>query len=115
MGGSRIYIRVVRVALTSGETETLITNLFSSTMSAEALRELYALRCGVETAYRNIKDRLSLVRFSGKSKQSVLQDFFACMVFLNVACAFCAEADENRRRLDGQRELKYRYRANRSA
>jgi len=113
--GSRIYIRVVRVALTSGETETLITNLFSSTMSAGDLRELYALRWGVETAYRNIKDRLSLVRFSGKSKQTVLQDFFACMVFLNVACSFCAQADENRRRLDEQRELKYCYQSNRSA
>ena len=113
--GDRVFIRVVRVTLISGETETLVTNLFSSTMTAEDLRKIYALRWGVETAYRNIKDRLSLVRFSGKSRQTVLQDFFACMVFLNVACAFCAEADETRQRLDEQKALKHGYRANRSA
>ena len=113
--GERVYVRVVRVALSSGETETLVTNLFGSAMAADDLRELYALRWGVETAYRNIKDRLSLIRFSGKSKQIILQDFFACMTFLNIACAFCAEADEKRSELDESQNLKYSYRANRCA
>ena len=102
--GASVNIRVVRVILSSGETETLATNLFGSAMSVDDLRELYARRWGVETAYHNIKDRLSLIRFSGKSKQLILEDFFACMTFLNITCAFCAEADEKRSELDEEKE-----------
>lgn len=113
--GKTVYFRVVRIELSSGITETLVTNLSEYTMPPKALCELYAKRWGVETAFRNVKDRLSLIRFSGRSEQTVRQDFFACLTFFNIACAFCSQADQARLDDNADVELKYRYASNRSA
>lgn len=113
--GEKVYFRVVRIELSSGVTETLVTNLSDHSMPLQALCELYAKRWGVETVFRNLKDRLSLIRFSGHSKQTVLQDFFACVTFFNISCAFCALADQNRLENHADDCLKHKYVTNRCA
>jgi len=98
MGDSRVKlnggleVRVFRFTLPSGETETLLTNLFE--LPAEELPTLYALRWGVETAYFRFKRELCVEKFSGKTPNSIRQDFWASMVLLNSVAVFQSEADE---------------------
>jgi len=78
-------LRILKFRLSSGEIETLITNLPNNTISADDLKELYRLRWGVETAYRVLKSALQIENFTGTSQLVVKQDFFATVFLKNMA------------------------------
>ena len=64
--------------LDTGETEILVTTLIDEDLYiTEDLKELYNLRWGIETFYSIVKTRLALENFTGKSAESVKQDFYA--------------------------------------
>lgn len=73
-----LRVRFVRVRLSTGEYEVLVTSLLDETRwpTAEFL-ELYHQRWGVETFYALLKTRLGLENFSGLGPEAVRQDFFA--------------------------------------
>jgi hypothetical protein len=87
-----ISVRVFKFCLPSGEVETLVTDLFD--IPESLLPELYALRWGIETAYFIFKRELCVEKFSGKTPNSIRQDFWASMVLLNAVAVFQREADE---------------------
>jgi hypothetical protein len=87
-----LSIRVFKFELPSGEIETLATNL--SDLPQELLPELYSLRWGVETAYFRLKRQLCVENFSGKTPNTIRQDFWANMVLLNSVAVFQKEADD---------------------
>ena len=73
-----IEIRLVRIILSSGEVEVLATSLLDENeFSAEDFQYLYSLRWGVETFFSKIKGRLALENFTGKSVESIYQDFWS--------------------------------------
>lgn len=49
---------------------------------------------GIETAYFRFKRELCVEKFSGKTPNSIHQDFWASMVLLNAVAVFQREADE---------------------
>lgn len=87
-GGSKI--RVIKLTLPSGETETLITNLWK--LGEEHFAALYFLRWPVETKYDVVKNKLALENFSGLSENVILQDFWTCMLLANVVAVAKQEA-----------------------
>lgn len=73
-----IKLRLIRVALDSGETEILITSLLDTKQyPRQIFQELYHMRWPVEEDYKTIKCRIEIENFSGKSVLSVYQDFHA--------------------------------------
>lgn len=75
-----ITVRLVRVMLDTGEMEVLITSLLDEIEHpAEDFKSLYFLRWGSETFYDLIKNRLELENFTGKTVESVRQDFYAAI------------------------------------
>jgi hypothetical protein len=78
----RLTVRFVRVLLKTGKYEVLVTNLLDEQLyPTEDFKELYHLRWRCETFYGILKTRLNLEHFSGKTVESVYQDFYAT-VFL---------------------------------
>ncbi|MDR2476446.1 MAG: hypothetical protein LBD18_01500 [Treponema sp.] len=55
LGNSGLRVRAVRVPLSSGETETLVTNVGEEGIEYEAFAELYHKRWGIETKYQTVK------------------------------------------------------------
>jgi len=104
-----ISVRVYKFELPSGEIETLVTNLFE--LSDSLFPELYALRWGVETAYFCLKRELCVEKFSGKTPNSIRQDFWASMVLLNSVAVFQDEADRAVRERQEGKSVKYVNRA----
>lgn len=109
---SGVKVRCVRFPLDSGETETLVTSDWN--MSVEELKRLYFRRWASEKEYLTIKNRLELENFTGKTENSVLQDFWAtmCADQLLWLCEFEVNpliADD---RVD--KDNKYQYKMNRS-
>ncbi len=87
-----LSVRVYKFELPSGDIETLITNLFD--LPSSSLPELYGLRWGVEVAYFRLKRELCVEKFSGKTPNSIRQDFWASMAVLNAVAVFQQNADE---------------------
>jgi hypothetical protein len=86
-------VRAVKVALPSGEMETLFTNLAESEFKTEEFLSLYHLRWGVEGRYNFLKNKLDIESFSGRSLHTVLQDFWAAMFLSNMAAGAKRDAD----------------------
>lgn len=75
---TQITVRLIRMVLSTGEVEVLVTSLLDQTQYPTSLfKDLYYQRWGVETFYSTLKGRLTLENFTGKSAEAVKQDFFA--------------------------------------
>jgi hypothetical protein len=76
----RLRVRFVRVRLSTGEYEVLVTSLLDeAAWPAADFLDLYHQRWGVETFYGRLKTRLSLENFSGLGAEAVRQDFFSAV------------------------------------
>lgn len=105
-----IKVRLVRITLNTGETEVLITTLFNE--SVEEINYLYGKRWGIETYFNRLKNIFELERFSGKSINSIEQDFFSILFLTNFESILVREANE-----EIKEDLKYRdydYKVNRN-
>ena len=77
---SPLAVRFVKVTLATGEVEVLATSLLDvEKYPTELFRELYWMRWGVEGLYGILKTRLELENFSGKSVESIRQEFHAAI------------------------------------
>jgi hypothetical protein len=110
----KYHVRVLKVKLNTGETETLLTSLNQKQLPICNAGALYFKRWKVETAYDNLKSKLELENFSGKTKISVLQDFYATMYLCNISAFAAEEADEQVSFSDKDKDLKYERKASRT-
>lgn len=78
-----MQIRFVRFQLSEGNYEVLATSLTEPTFGIDDLKELYALRWGIETGFRELKHVLGLAAFHSKKENSVLQEVFARLIMYN--------------------------------
>lgn len=107
-----IDVRVVKFKLSSGETETLITNLRGKRYNEAAFKELYFMRWPVETKYNELKNKMEIENFSGRTETAVKQDFYATMYLSNIAAVFYWEAQEKVIEERQDKENKYEYHVN---
>jgi hypothetical protein len=102
-------VRVVKLVLSSGETEVLITNLGRKSFKTSDFRALYHMRWGIETKYNTLKNKLDIENFSGKTIVTVLQDFYAILFLSNFSASIKVEADELIREDNAGKCLKHEY------
>jgi len=108
---SPIQLRVIRVELEGGETEILITSLMDEELYPhEIFKELYHLRWTVEENYKTAKCRIEIENFSGKSVESVYQDFHAKVFAMNLTAAITHPAQDII--AEESKQKKYAYRIN---
>ncbi len=84
-------LRIVRFQLDSGVFETIATSL-PNTFTLEDIRELYHLRWGVESSFRDLKYTMGLVNLHGKSDCFAEQEMYAAMTMFNFTSRIASEA-----------------------
>ena len=90
-----LKVRLVKVPLSSGETEILATSLIDQKeYPTEDFKELYNKRWRVETFFDKLKNRLSVENFTGKTAESVKQDFYSTICISNVETIMTEDIDE---------------------
>ena len=90
-----IKVRFVRVKLSTGEYEVLVTNLIDEDeFLTEEFLEIYNLRWGIECFYDVIKNRLNLENFTGKTALSVKQDFYSTIYLCGVETILTSDINE---------------------
>lgn len=82
--GKQLLLRVVKFLLPSGEIETLITNLFDKRMGTKAFMQLYFKRWPIETKYGELKHKLEIENFSGRTKDAIFQDYYITAFLSNM-------------------------------
>lgn len=78
-----LQYRIVRVRISEDLLETLVTNLPSDQYPPDKLKDLYALRWGIETSFRSLKYTVGLLSFHSKKAECILQEVFASLVIYN--------------------------------
>jgi hypothetical protein len=101
-------VRVIKLELDSGETESLITDLTEDF----DFKALYFMRWGVEKAYDVVKNALQIENFSGRTETAIRQDFYIHMLAANNLALAYWEAQEKMESERKDTECKYEYKIN---
>ncbi len=107
--------RLVKIVLSTGETEILATSLLDSVkFDSTFLKETYGLRWGIEVNYGHLKNHIELGNFTGYSVQAVRQDFFANILLANIQALLVRDAQEELNMKNEDKKLKYEYKINKN-
>lgn len=98
-----LSFRVVRFKITENTYETIITNLDQGAFSPERLKEMYHMRWGIETSFRELKYAIGLVNFHSKKMEYIVQEIFAKLTMYN----FCEMITLNVMISENKRKHKY--------
>lgn len=78
-----ISFRIVRFKISEDSYECIITNLEKEQFPSNKLKELYHLRWGIETSFRELKYAVGLTNFHAKKVTYITQEIFARMIMYN--------------------------------
>lgn len=91
----KITCRLIRVELDTGEIEILCTTLTDTEIHPhQEFKELYHLRWNEEEAYKLLKNRAEVERFTGKTAKAVKQDFLAKVFLMSLMAAYAHPIEE---------------------
>lgn len=108
-----IKIRMVKIRLSTGEAEVLLTDLHDEKLySLEDIKYLYGLRWGIETAYNKQKNQQQMEQFSGHRVICIQQDYAASLLVANLQSLVEKQCEHHLQKTNVKR--KYRYRINRN-
>lgn len=75
--------RIARFAIADDSYEMLVTNLNRSEFSTNDLKEIYHLRWGIETSFRELKYSIGLTGFHARKVDYIKQEVFARLLLYN--------------------------------
>ena len=78
-----LSFRIVRFQIADSSYETVITNLDPDDFPPSELKQLYAMRWGIETSFRELKYTVGLQHFHAKKVEFVHQEIFAHLTMYN--------------------------------
>lgn len=78
-----MLIRFVSFPLNTGEFEVLATSLPESEFPVSVLKEIYNLRWGIETSFRELKHVVGLAAFHTKKADCAMQEIYARLIMYN--------------------------------
>ena len=87
-----LTLRVVRVKISKDNYENLITNLPADEFDLDALRILYYIRWGLETAFSYLKHAVGAIDFHCKAFDNVVHEVWARLILFNCCSAITALA-----------------------
>lgn len=75
--------RIVRFKLDNGSYECIVTNLSKEEMTVEEIKELYHMRWGIETSFREVKYAIGLNALHSKKRNLIKQEIYARLLLYN--------------------------------
>ena len=75
--------RITRFSIADDSYEMLVTNLDRSKFSTNDLKEIYHLRWGIETSFRELKYSIGLTSFHARKAEYIKQEVFARLLLYN--------------------------------
>jgi len=92
----------------------LVTSLLDEALHiTQDFKELYNLRWGIETFYSIVKTILSLENFTGKSAESVKQDFYATIYITGLESILTSDVNKELEEKTSNPDIKKRLKTSR--
>lgn len=89
-----LTLRFVKVTLKTGEPELLVTSLLDvERYPLHLLRDLYGRRWAIEEGYKNLKSRLGVEHFTGRTVHAIEQDVHAKVLLQAINALLCHHVD----------------------
>lgn len=110
--GKVMRLRAVLIPIGSDEEELLVTNITDNSFDIPSYKELYFKRWSIETKYGVLKNKIQIEKFSGATKQTIEQEFYAALFLTYMASIFKHESDEVIAKKQKNKDLKYEYKTN---
>jgi hypothetical protein len=108
-----LKVRMVKIKLSSGVTEVLLTNLYDEKLyTIEDLKYLYGQRWGIETTYNKQKNQQQMEQFSGHRVICIQQDYAAGLIISNLQSLIEKQCEKYLDMISTKR--KYRQKINRN-
>jgi len=101
--------RAVCVRLSDNSFEYLLTNLPSDSFPPQALKEIYHMRWGIETAFRQLKYTIGLNAFHTKKAEFIRQEIYARLILFNFCQLVASHAALFKKSKDGSRTYKLNF------
>lgn len=80
-----LNFRIVRFPISEDTYEVILTNLDATEYTPQILKELYALRWGIETSFRDLKYTIGMINFHSKKVMCIQQEIYAHLIMYNFA------------------------------
>jgi hypothetical protein len=91
--GKTMKIRMVKILLSTGETEVLLTNLDKKTFTKEDINYIYARRWGIETNYGILKNSMMITNISSSKDGIIKQEIYSSMLVHNILQGLILDAE----------------------
>ena len=101
-------LRIVRFPIADDSYECIITNLPPEEFSPEDIKELYHMRWGIETSFRELKYSVGLTHFHSKKTDYIKQEIWARLILYN----FCEAITTRTIMRQSNRQRKHPYQLN---
>jgi len=103
-----ITMRIVRFPISETSYESIITNLPVEDFTVEDIKELYHMRWGIETSFRELKYAVGLTNFHSRKTEYILQEIWARLIMYNLCEAITTRIAVKQSR----KQRKYTYQIN---
>lgn len=88
-------LRCVRIQLSGGQEEILITNLEREEFPKRYMKELYGMRWGIETGFDYLKNSVYVEEFTSKNENGIQQDYYTSLLLSNFITCVCGSIWED--------------------
>jgi hypothetical protein len=111
-----IKLRVVKIKLPNGTIEYLVTSILDEKLlKYDDLQHIYKLRWGEEEHFKFEKGSAEIENLSGRTPESIRQDYYSRILILNLHSILVQEAEKQIAQDNEKKKLKYdRYKVNRN-
>lgn len=88
-------LRCVRIKLSGGREEILVTNLDRKMFPKRDIKEIYRLRWGIETGFNYLKNAVFVEEFASRTENGLVQDYFVSLLVYNFVTCICGSIYPN--------------------
>lgn len=107
-------VRVLKIKLSDDVTEVLVTNIYDEKITPMEFKELYFLRWGVESKYKELKSSIKIEEFSGTKPIAIEKDFYASIYLSMISALIKKDADVAIANDNKDKSLNSTYQSNRN-
>jgi len=109
---TKIKIRLIKIEL-ENDFIVIATSLKNrKDYDRKKFKELYKLRWGIETYFDKLKNKMRVETFSGRTVQSIKQEFYATILVSNIHSFIVKIAEEEILKSKAYKKCKYEYKIN---
>ena len=107
--GNTLKVRLVKIKLSNGKIEKIITNISKDKLSIEDMKQIYNKRWGIETSYHELKNSMKITNLSSSKDVIIRQEIYAQMVVYNIIQAMIAASEQQIKQEKYKNEMKINF------